>query len=365
MYNKIAKRLVEWTRGNKLPPDTVQIYPTNKCNLTCIFCAQRLGQYNVSEDVTKERWLEIADELCALGVKNILISGGGEPLASTSTIEMIELFKKNNLNGRMIHNGTLWNEDLIQRTIAAGWDNIVFSLDGLKDTHNKIRGKSFSIICQNIMRFNSLKNLHLTKVPRLEITTVLTKYNFKEIPQMVELMYQLKIKNYNLEPVCVNNPAVEKMKLNEVERELFLKEILPKAEEIAKKYNIFTNFHKLSNIKVIEQTGKLGKIIMEKREAKEENNIPKNLRLFLNSPCYEPWLWPKIEANGEVWPCSTVPIKENIKTKSFKEIWYGESFCEFRIKMLKGELSESCNNCVLTHLHTNRKIKDALKDETV
>jgi len=77
---EVTKRLNLWLQGKEAPPETVQIYPTNACNLNCIFCVQALGIYDLNETVKKERWFEVTKEICEMGVNEILISGGGEPL---------------------------------------------------------------------------------------------------------------------------------------------------------------------------------------------------------------------------------------------------------------------------------------------
>ena len=58
---------------------SVQIYPTNNCNANCVFCWRHdLGQD--FDGLPDERWLELADEICALDVARVTICGGGEPL---------------------------------------------------------------------------------------------------------------------------------------------------------------------------------------------------------------------------------------------------------------------------------------------
>ena len=54
------RRLATWARGGKAGPETVQIYPTNVCNLKCIFCCQVLGEYDFKDTVPTERWLAVA-----------------------------------------------------------------------------------------------------------------------------------------------------------------------------------------------------------------------------------------------------------------------------------------------------------------
>lgn len=359
-----AKLIISWAKGIPREPDEVQIYPTNKCNLNCSFCYQQLGEYDVSEDVSVERWMEIAKELCEMGVKRILLSGGGEPLASPATVPMMELFKKNGVHGRMIHNGTLWDEELIRRVILSGWDSLMFSIDGLKESHDSIRGKSFDSIIRNLRLFKDIKSELGVNHPRIETTTVLTIKNYKDIPKFIESLSGFGIAHFNFEPVCVNNPTVEKQKLTREMRKDFMESIIPEAERIANEKHVSTSLFKLKEVKIIEKTGNLKEEILKKEDKKDEETvlkIPENIRCFIDSPCYEPWLWPKIEANGEIWPCSTVPLKTNVKEDSFKNIWFGEELQSFRKNILKSKLSNSCSNCVLTHLHTRNRIKEALK----
>jgi UbiD family decarboxylase len=161
---------------------------------------------------------------------------------------------------------------------------VVFSIDGLERTHDFLRGVkgSFRTSIENIKLFNERKRKLGKDKPSLEITSVLNIHNYKEIPLLVKLAHSLKIKNVNVEPICINNPKDMKLRLNLNERMKFLKKILPKAKKMAKKYNINNNFEDLEKIKFIEKTGELKELILKH----SENN-------FWNLPCYEPWLWPK------------------------------------------------------------------------
>lgn len=365
----IIEKLQSWINGKPCPPETIQIYPTNKCNLHCIFCCQQLNNYDITEEITKKKWFEVVNELGNMNVKNILISGGGEPLLSEATINIMELCKKYQIYGRMIHNGTLWNDKLVLRIINMGWDTLVFSIDGMEPTHDFLRGKkgSFSRIIQNITRFNKLKKKFASEKPQLETTTVLTVYNYKQIPEFVSYIGSLKIKHMTVEAVCVNNIDVDQMKLNIKQRQEFFQKILPQAKKIAKEKGISTNFTKLEASKVIEKTGNLSNEILGKnknlKKSIETRMISSLKKKWIDMPCYEPWLWPKIEANGDVWPCSTVPLKENIKDKCFEKIWYGNQFNKFREKILNKKLDDSCKNCVLTHLHTTHEIRAELRNQ--
>lgn len=350
--------LKQWIEEGRAHPEEVQIYPTNKCNLKCIFCCQQLEEYNLKDELSEKRWLEVAEELCELGVRKILISGGGEPLAVPVTLRMMELFKSRGLEGRLINNGTLWTEQTINLTVQIGWDSIMFSLDGSSaKIHDSLRGVKgcFDKTITNIKTFNKIKSLAKKNTPRIEVNFVLNKLNYKEVPDTVKLANELGLNFVNFEPICMNNTKAPKLKLTEDERKVFMNEIVPVAKELSLNMGVKTNLDRLSEIKIIEKAGELDKEVF--RELRPE--IHKR-NTFLDALCFEPWLWPKIEANGEVWPCSTTPLKKTVKNKSFKEIWYGEEMDLFRKRILAGKISESCKNCVMTHLPLNKELREKL-----
>ncbi len=353
---EVIKRLIKWAKGDKAPPETVQIYPTNKCNLRCIFCFQQLQAYDLSDRVPDKRWLDISEELCQMGVKKILISGGGEPLAEPITIEMMKIFKKYDLEGRMIHNGMLWTENSIRGIIDVSWNNLIFSIDGPNsEIHDYLRGVrgSFDQIIANIHLFNKIKKDMKKEKPVLETTTVLCNKNFEFVSEMIKLANDLNIHHMTFEPVCINNPDVEKLRLSQDQRIQFMENIIPKALSLAEKFGIHTNLKNLLEVKYIEKAGELKDVILHDKKCKGD---------FFDSPCFEPWIWPKIEANGEVWPCSTTPLKENIREKSFSDIWFGDVFNKFRSNILNGILSDSCSNCVTTHIPLNKEISRKLRE---
>lgn len=353
---KSIDRLIAWRNGKKRPPEKVQIYPTNICNLNCMFCVQKLDLYDISNIVPKEKWLEITKEICEMGIGEILISGGGEPLCTPDvTIGIMKMAREHDVEGRIISNGTLWTKSLIEDTIDMNWKHVIFSVDGPdSQTHDYLRGSkgAFKTTIKNIQLFKKLKEKKgrgIYDVPLLEMTVVLNIHNFMKIPELVKLSHKIGVKHVNVEALCVNNHSAEKIKLNEFERIKFFKIVIPKAKQLADSFCITTNFPKLIDAKFIEKEGNLKNIILKSSGDG-----------FTNSPCYEPWLWPKIEADGTVCPCSTMYLGENIKQKSFREIWYGKTFQKFRERIIGRDLPDECNICVLTHLVVNDGIRRKL-----
>jgi MoaA/NifB/PqqE/SkfB family radical SAM enzyme len=362
MEKEVIERLIKWSKGKKAPPHKVLIYPTNKCNLKCPFCFLRLNPYDVSKDMPKEKWLEVTKELCEMGVNVLQISGGGEPLmVPETTLAMMKIIKNYGITGRLVNNGTLWKEEYIKEVIEIGWDHVIFSVDGPDaKTQDKSRGVNgvFEKNIKAILTFKKYKRLLASEKPVLEFSTVLTNINYKRLGGIIKLASRLNVENITFEPVFVTNPNVIKLKLNERQREWLMKEI-PRLKKLANSLNISTNLDSLLKIKEIEKTGELKEKII--KEIKIEKNK------FLSLPCYEPWLWPKIEADGRVGPCSSIFLSNfygkeiNVKNKSFKEMWYGWEFENFRKMIIEGRLLDACSNCVSTHIPTNKAIREELR----
>ena len=360
---RIVSRLIEWVKGRKAPPHRVLIYPTNRCNLRCPFCFQRLEPYDYSKDLSHERWLELTEELCDMGTDVIQISGGGEPLmVPETTIKMMEITKAHGVTGRLVNNGTLWRRDDIRKVVEMAWDNVIFSVDGPDaKTNDESRGVSgtFRRIVKNIKIFNEYKRKLKSEKPSLEFSTVVTRINYMKLGGIIRLAHELNVSNITFEPVFVSNPEVEKLKVSRKEREKMLKKI-PEWMGLASSFNIRTNLDALMDVKEIEKTGKLKEKILERSKRKIKNKL-------LTVPCFEPWIWPKIEADGRVGPCSTIFLSDfckkdvSVRNRSFKDVWYGPEFKLFREMIMSGKLFDACANCVSTHLFWNSRIRAELE----
>ncbi|MDI6826377.1 MAG: radical SAM protein [Candidatus Aenigmarchaeota archaeon] len=353
-------RIIEWAKGRKAPPHKVLIYPTNKCNLKCPFCFLRLNPYSEKKEMSRKRWMEITQELCKMGVDILQISGGGEPLVRKEvTLKMMKIIKSYGKTGRLVNNGTLWKEKDVKKVVEMKWDNVIFSLDGpspeINDKSRGVKG-TFDEIVKNIKLFAHYKKLFGSEKPMLEFSTVLTKINYKEIAGLIKSAHDLEVKNITIEPVFVSNPDVKKLKLNEKQRRWFIERI-PYLKELADSLSISTNLVSLQKVGSVEKTGNLRERILGESKP----------RGFLDLPCYEPWIWPKIEANGEVGPCSTIFLSNvyrkeiSVKSRSFKDVWYGKEFEDFRRHLLEGKITDACSNCVSTHIPTNKMIREEIR----
>ena len=128
--------------GLSLRPKSVDVAITGRCNLKCRYCfyADEMAALN---DLSTERWLGVFDELGALAVQRVTISGG-EAFTRPDLFELIDSVIDNKMRYSLLTNGTL----ITEKTIAAfeqgkrrlRLDSIQVSIDGsCAEIHNKSR----------------------------------------------------------------------------------------------------------------------------------------------------------------------------------------------------------------------------------
>ena len=143
---------------------------TNKCNLRCQHC--RVTERK-TDDMSFAEIISVLDSFYKEGGRNIYIEGG-EPFLwhdNKHNIEDIVKYahKKRFLTVVIYTNGTV--------PIKTSADTVFISLDGLRKTHDLIRGKTFDRI---------MKNIHESKHPSLFVNFTINNYNKAEIETFCE-----------------------------------------------------------------------------------------------------------------------------------------------------------------------------------
>ncbi|MCU0660932.1 MAG: radical SAM protein [Myxococcota bacterium] len=112
---------------------------TLACNLRCQHCGSRAGKARGDELSTAES-LRVFEELAGIGCERVTISGG-EPTMRPDWLELIAGAKKAGMRVGLITNALLWNVENAKAARDAGLAAVGFSLDGLREVHDRVRGK--------------------------------------------------------------------------------------------------------------------------------------------------------------------------------------------------------------------------------
>jgi MoaA/NifB/PqqE/SkfB family radical SAM enzyme len=354
--------LIKWSKGERPGPFKLQLNPTDRCNLKCVFCWQRdEAMVNYIGELSEKRYLELIDEAEDLGVKHVEITGGGEPTSRKNLVlSLMEKIKEKDMTGSMITNGTLFLKRDFERIVKSGWDELIVSLDGLKENHDYLRAVkgSFDKTFNNLYLLQETKKKYNSIYPKLSIHFVLTNINYKDIPSLIESVNSLGIKNFFIEPlvqVAFNIDVGERLKIRR-EHHKELNEILKEAKKICTKNSIENNIESFATKDLIENTNKMNFLIKKRFTEKKEKHP------LLNFPCYEPWYHVVVRPNGKAGPCCMFDVSDvSLADMTLKEVWESNYFRRVRKDLSEGNLNGFCSKCNPSLVSNTEKIKKELK----
>ena len=103
------KQAIANLRNKKNHPIVLHIMPTEVCNLRCVFCsvAQRGINGKLVPNLKMSRIKKVVRNFKKMGLKAVILSGGGEPTIYPRINELLEFLHKERLEIGMISNGTM------------------------------------------------------------------------------------------------------------------------------------------------------------------------------------------------------------------------------------------------------------------
>ena len=220
LYSEIEQKLLskDYYEDNlKLDtPIKIQWKITNKCNLKCKHCY--LGKLDGFE-LPFEKADEIADTIINSNVMEVTISGG-ECLTYKGIEKIIKKFLINGIKVDVFTNALLLKNvlDKIDSDILNKSALLFYvSVDGLKSSHEQIRGKNtFDKTIENI-------KYAIEKGYPVVTNTVINKINYCDIMDMIVLLKQMGVKDVQLSNLIVQGSADNSMKIS-LSEQMTLKE---------------------------------------------------------------------------------------------------------------------------------------------
>jgi len=158
-------------QGIKVPP--IMIFSiTNRCNLHCKGCYHHALQRTGKKEMSTDKLRSIFSEAGSLGISFCVIAGG-EPLVRKEILDITREYPK--ILFLVFTNGTLMNDDIIQK--LKGRQNFipVISMEGYEDGTDGRRGKGIYQRLQYIVE--ELGNKHIF----WSVSLTVTRLNFNEV----------------------------------------------------------------------------------------------------------------------------------------------------------------------------------------
>lgn len=160
---------------------------TNRCNSGCSYCNHSIyakPQLDLA-DAPTESTKKVIREVAELGVRSVNFSGG-EPLLRPDLPELISYAREWRLVPILLTNGLVLPERW-EELGKVGPSYIILSLDSLDaDLYHRQRGASFSRAWKGIEAALRLRDKYPPTA--MHITTVVTKHNLAELPDLVQRM---------------------------------------------------------------------------------------------------------------------------------------------------------------------------------
>ena len=285
---------------------TLQWHITHRCNLRCSHCYQDdYSAFSSRESLegVLNQYSKLLDEY---GFKGYLNITGGEPLTHPDLFWLLEEAKKREITTAVLTNGTLIGRREAAALKRLEVDYVQVSLDGLRETHDKIRGEgSFDLAIQGIREL---------KAQEIFVTVAFTaqRENHKELGRLADFCNNLGADKLWFDRVVISE-SEDKNDLSLGSKEY---------SALCRKASRLNRSGKISCARALQFI-----------PCKEKNIYSCNAGSRLLA----------ILADGTVMPCRRLPIPVGNVTQSELLTIYRES--PELIELRKAEIPEKCKPC--------------------
>jgi MoaA/NifB/PqqE/SkfB family radical SAM enzyme len=346
--------------GRALPPQSITIELTFRCNLSCQMCPLEIPRvmYNRAnheyvaerkhEEMTTAEVLAILDDIAAMGVKELTFTGG-EAYLRSDLIEFVARAKQNGLRVCLNTNGWFLGKPQARKLVELGLDAMSISVDGPDKTHDTIRRRegSFRHILEGLDNLHEARQALGRTRPSVGITctiSALNQHNFSEVLDWLkdypviaglEFEYMFYTERWAEEATekLIPLPAVRKEEdqvlpfyLRDVDVDVFHDQVQQTLAK-AKAYGINAAFQPPLTTK-----DQIAKRFFDVTHAFVET-------------CFYPWKAARINPYGDVYSCSIDVAFGNIRQAPFSQLWNGEAYQIFRRKVKEHGIFPKCTKC--------------------
>lgn len=351
-----SKFSYHFLNGSSSYPETISLFLTFNCNLRCNMCgywgacgATKLKSPDfLSAELSLDELKKVIDEVSNFRPNITLF--GGEPLLYKDWASLVRYAKEKNLRCNVVTNATFL-EGKGKQAIESGIDEIIFSLEGPRDIHDKITNVkgSFDKAIAGLKEINEYKKAQGLKKPYINIASTISQDNFSFLEEIVEIGLSINADSITFHHLCFINADTLK-RHNEIFKEYFGIESGDWSGFIRNKLpNIDVNYliaiiKRLQNMKT-----PLDVSFYPNFTDRETRSYYTDFEFKPSSyrrSCLSPWMSAYIFPDGSVRPCEEIDFScGNIKENSFSQIWNSEIYRNFRKVIRKIKLFPVCSKC--------------------
>jgi radical SAM protein with 4Fe4S-binding SPASM domain len=332
--------------GRALPPLSVNLELTARCNLHCNMC-WLWGTNGINPvqngELDTAAVKKVIDEFSAFRPGVYL--QGGEILTRPDIVEILEHLAARHVIFGFTTNGTLITPE-IARAIVNSASAVSVSLDGPEARNDRVRGEgNFRRAVDGVRMLIAQRGR--SPVPGVKLNVLFADLDIPEMEEMIHLGAELGVdvvKFGNLQ--FLSQPRADQHR--QAMKELF-------DIDCRSVYGYVST----PQLDTAELWGKLSFLRGKRNGVRIETWAPKTEQEVRNwycgvvtdsyHYCYFPWFSVMVMANGSVVPCGEYRHPEysagNVREQSFDAIWNGERMCRFRQTLKEIKFFPGCDRC--------------------
>ena len=321
----------------------VVISPHNQCNSRCAMCD--IWRIREAQEITPKDLERQLVSFREFGVQWVVFTGG-EPQLNAQFIAMARMVRKEGIRVTMLTAGLLLEPHA--QAIADAIDDVIVSLDGPRDLHDRIRRvqHAFDRLAAGV---GALRRFRRDMVVRARCTV--QKANHLSLRDVVQSAKEIGLDSISFLAADLTSEAFNHPQGWTAERQdrvaLTANEADALEGEVERLINEFGR--DLDSGFVVESAEKLRRIVRHFRAhlGQVEHVAPR---------CNAPWVSAVVEASGDVRPCFFHPAFGNIHQHGLADIVNGPEALRFRAN-LDMATNPICQKCVCS-LHWSRQTKE-------
>lgn len=325
------KLLGEGLKGEANTPLIVSFAVTKACNLRCLHCHVSAREAMTNELSLREA-MHAIDEMANLGTSALIFSGGEPLLRKDFVLTLAQYCVDAGIIPAMLSNGLLINHKVAMELKDAGIMAVGIPIDSVNpESHDKLRNMP-GTFNQAIKAIQACKAIDLEVV----ITTMALKDTYSEMPKKIEFLSNLGIDQiavYDLVPVGRGKDVMDQAMTQE--QRVSLIRYLQGMQEDTEVVFAMSGGQPLYPEIAVQMHKSHG--------TKPKDLLIKEFWIHNSVGCHAGILYFSLRPNGDVYPCTFLPIKAgSIREQSLTDIWHNSKVLNtLRERKLKGK----CGDC--------------------
>lgn len=340
LSSRLSYALCTVLDAQSAPPESINIYPTDRCNLNCTMCFEKLRPQH--PEMTIEDWRRIIHQI-ATSKPRIHLSGG-EPFMYKPILDLIALIKQHDLFLTITTNGTFLEQhaaDIVRMNI----NRIHVSIDGPKEIHDAVRGVpgTYDRVIAGLHKLCALKKRAL---PVIRINSMVNLADPNANRAVLDIAHEIRAESVQLlHPLFTSSEALTQhaeLLKNTLGQDINYWHSADVPQVAPHDYN--------QMVSTLEQMQKISRIPVEvfphlnREQLRAYYTHDTTFNQLYHGACQAMWYTATILSNGDVESCPDYVVG-NCQVTPFQKLWNNDVMRELRKRIHRRNFFSVCRAC--------------------